>query len=107
MRTGSTCGRAARKLLACVAIGLTLVVAPAMRAQQSGIVVGTVTDKSSGQPMPQSAPVVAGDSVVVNFVLEETAVTLNAVVTTGTGGAGCEARGRRGRCRRDQRARST
>jgi TonB-dependent SusC/RagA subfamily outer membrane receptor len=39
------------------------------------------------RPTSQTVQIVAGDSVRVNFALEESAVTLDAVVTTGTGGA--------------------
>jgi TonB-dependent starch-binding outer membrane protein SusC len=39
------------------------------------------------RPATQSVQVVSGDSVRVSFSLEESAVTLNEVVTTGTGGA--------------------
>jgi TonB-dependent SusC/RagA subfamily outer membrane receptor len=39
------------------------------------------------RPASQSVQVVADDSVVVAFTLDESAVTLDAVVTTGTGGA--------------------
>jgi TonB-dependent SusC/RagA subfamily outer membrane receptor len=111
---------------------LALVAAPVMlQAQQTGIVVGTVTDAATGQPLsstviaitgtqlaaqsdgrghfiirgvrsgsasvraqrlgyrqllqPVSVPV--GDSVRVAFSLQQSAVTLSEVVTTGTGGA--------------------
>ncbi|MEO5740234.1 MAG: TonB-dependent receptor [Vicinamibacterales bacterium] len=118
--------------LACLTLGLLVGAVPsALRAQQVGIVVGTVVDKASGQPLSgglvevagtqlatssdarghfimrgvrvgqavvrvrrlsyrpalQSVEVVAGDSVRVAFALDESAVTLNEVVTTGTGGA--------------------
>jgi TonB-dependent SusC/RagA subfamily outer membrane receptor len=114
------------------AIGLVLAAAPTvLHAQQSGIVVGTVTDGATGQPLSgttvaingtplggqtdgrghfiirgvQSGPatvraqrlgyrleakpiaVPAGDSVRVTFALQQSAVTLSEVVTTGTGGA--------------------
>jgi TonB-dependent SusC/RagA subfamily outer membrane receptor len=114
------------------ALGLALVAAPpTIQAQQAGIVVGTVTDRASGQPLagtviaiagtklgnasdgrgryvirgvPAGAAtlnvqrlgfrpitrvvqVVAGDSVVASFSLDASAVQLNEVVTTGTGGA--------------------
>lgn len=114
------------------AIGLALVAAPALlHAQQTGIVVGVVTDGATGQPLsgttvaitgtplggqtdgrghfiirgvqsgpatvraqrlgyrPESKPIAvpAGDSVRVTFALQQSAITLSEVVTTGTGGA--------------------
>ena len=114
------------------AIGLALVAAPPLlHAQQTGIVVGIVTDGATGQPLSgttvaitgtplggqtdgrghfiirgvRSGPatvraqrlgyrqelkpiaVPAGDSVRVTFALQQSAVTLSEVVTTGTGGA--------------------
>lgn len=134
MTTGFTQSRrsARRGRLAHWALGLVSLVAPlALHAQQTGIVVGTVTDGASRQPLsgtlvgiagtqlsaqsdgrghfiirgvragPQSVraqrlgyrleikpvSVPANDSVRVNFALNESAVSLSEVVTTGTGGA--------------------
>ena len=138
MRTDSMCVRhRARWSSACLALGLAFIFVPfptracAQTGTATGIVVGKVTDKTSGEPLSgttveirgtglgnatdgrghfivrgvrpgtaevvarrlgfrplsQSVQVVAGDSVTANFVLEESAVTLDAVVTTGTGGA--------------------
>ena len=138
MRTDSTCVRhRARWPNACLAIGFALIILPcpsracAQTGTATGIVVGKITDKTTGEPLSgstveirgtglgnatdgrghfivrgvrpgsaevtarrlgfrplsQTIQVVAGDSVTVNFVLEESAVTLDAVVTTGTGGA--------------------
>lgn len=134
MTTGSTsfC-LVGRRGHACLTIGLAIAIAStaSVVSAQTGVVVGTVTDKGSGQPLAgttveirgtqlgnatdgrghfvirgvrpgavevtarrlgfrptsRSAQVVAGDSVTVAFALEESAVTLDAVVTTGTGGA--------------------
>ncbi|MEP6494555.1 MAG: TonB-dependent receptor [bacterium] len=114
------------------ALVCALTVAPALlHAQQTGIVVGIVSDGATGQPLsgttvsilgtqlggqtdgrghfiirgvtagaatvraqrlgfrPESKPmsVTAGDSVRVNFSLQQSAVQLSEVVTTGTGGA--------------------
>ena len=121
-----------RHQLTAWAVGLALVAVPiALQAQQTGIVVGVVTDGATGQPLGgttvaingtqigtqtdgrghfimrgvQSGPatvraqrlgyrlelkpvaVPAGDSVRVTFALQQSAVTLSEVVTTGTGGA--------------------
>ncbi|HTE47772.1 MAG TPA: TonB-dependent receptor [Gemmatimonadaceae bacterium] len=133
MRTGSTqsdhprsCSRSSW------ALAIALTVLPALlHAQQTGIVVGIVTDGATGQPLsgttvsilgtqlggqtdgrghfvirgvqsgpatvrsqrlgyrPESKPiaVTASDSVRVNFALQQSAVTLTEIVTTGTGGA--------------------
>lgn len=115
-----------------LALSLAGAAAPALlHAQQTGIVVGTVTDAASGQPLsgtivaitgtqlatqtdgrghfiirtvrsgpasvraqrlgyrPVLKPVAvpSGDSVRVAFALQQSAVELEAVVTTGTGGA--------------------
>ena len=134
MTTGITQSYSARRLdVARWGLGLALVLlaAPIAQAQQTGFVVGTVTDGASGQPLsgtviaiagtqlgtqtdgrghfiirsvrsgpatvraqrigyrpvlkPISVP--AGDSVQVAIVLQGSVVTLNEVVTTGTGGA--------------------
>jgi TonB-dependent SusC/RagA subfamily outer membrane receptor len=114
------------------AIRLLVVAIPCgLGAQQTGSVVGTVTDAGSGQPLantsvsiagkqlggqtdgrghyvirgvvsgpatvrvqrlgyrPEMRPVAipGGDSVRVNFALQQSAVSLSEVVTTGTGGA--------------------
>lgn len=113
-------------------MALALVVAPvALHAQQTGIVVGTVTDAATGQPLSGTTIAITGtplgtqsdgrghfivrgvrsgaatvraqrlgyrfelkpiavpanDSVRVSFSLQQSAVTLSEVVTTGTGGA--------------------
>ena len=124
--------RTLRFLPALLAIVLGILAAPsAAGAQETGIIVGNITDKSNGQPVAgsvvavtgtqlgassdgrghfvirgvragtvtlraqrigfqvatQPVEVVARDSVRVTFALEPSAVTLSAVVTTGTGGA--------------------
>ena len=121
-----------RSTVARCALGLALIATPAtVLAQQTGIIVGNVTDGASGQPLSSTligvvgtplaastdgrghfilrgvrpgpamvraqrlgfrptsvnVQVVAGDSVRVTFILRESAVTLNEIVTTGTGGA--------------------
>ena len=133
MTTGSTYSSPPRRFdFMRWGLALTLLVAPAvLRAQQTGFIVGTVTDGANGQPLgstfivitgtrlgtqtdgrghfiirgvrsgpatvraqrigyrpvlkPLSVP--AGDSVQVAIVLQGSVVTLNEVVTTGTGGA--------------------
>jgi TonB-dependent starch-binding outer membrane protein SusC len=133
MRTGSTQSAFSRSPWAqLLGLALLFVAAPAMvNAQQTGIVVGMVTDAATGQPLSgttiaiagtqlgsqtdgrghfvirgvQSGPatvraqrlgyrlesrpiaVPAGDSVRVVFRMQQSAVTLSEVVTTGTGGA--------------------
>jgi TonB-dependent SusC/RagA subfamily outer membrane receptor len=118
---------------ACLALGVVVLIAPVPSQlwAQTGIVVGKVTDKTTGEPLGgatveirgtplgnatdgrghfivrgvrpgpaeviarrlgfrpsfQTVQVASGDSVTVTFALEESAVTLDAVVTTGTGGA--------------------
>jgi TonB-dependent SusC/RagA subfamily outer membrane receptor len=120
-----------RAALARWALGLALLAAPAALRAQTGIVVGTVTDGASGQPLSttvisingtqlgaqtdgrghfiirgvpigprvvraqrlgyrfetRAVSVPAGDSVRVAFTLQQSAITLTEVVTTGTGGA--------------------
>ncbi len=113
-------------------LAFAFVAAPlAMQAQQTGVIVGTVVEQASGQPLSgtviavtgttlatatdgrgrftlrgvstgpaivraqrlgfrpdtRTVQVARGDSVRVTFSLQESAVTLNEVVTTGTGGA--------------------
>ncbi len=134
MTTGFTHTRtpARRPTPAGLVLALGLLAAPAaLHAQQTGIVVGTVSDAASGQPLsgtlvavvgaqnnamtdgrghfiirgvrsgaasvraqrlgyrPELRPIAvpAGDSVRVSFSLNESAVNLSEVVTTGTGGA--------------------
>jgi TonB-dependent SusC/RagA subfamily outer membrane receptor len=133
MKTGSAQRTPPRSLgRARWAIVLALAATPVLlHAQQTGIVVGVVTDGATGQPLsgttisiagtqlgaqtdgrgrfiirgvqsgaatvraqrlgyrPDAKPIAvnASDSVNVNFVLQQSAVTLSTVVTTGTGGA--------------------